>query len=864
MGAQHSTFLKRYLHEATICLLLVVGVSLPCRAVDLAQQVEFDIPPQKLSSALIQFSHQAKVQVVVAENLGEQVTDGVSGRHAIRDALTRLLKPSGLSYHPVGETSITVGKPGQIAQSGSAARLAVGTSDRPVPDAVTGNEIALEEIIVTAQKRAENVRDVPASITVMGGQQLANMSATRLTDYAAYVPGLQVDTDGTPGQTAITLRGINAISPTAVVGSYIDDVPMGSSSGLARGSQFALDMLPYDIDRVEILRGPQGTLYGASTMGGLIKYVTRSADLNEFEARAQGEVSTIEGAGDVGWGVRAGTNVPLIEGTLALRASYFNQRTPGYIDNGKTGAKDEGDLEQQGGRVSLTWQPSETVSVKLAAMLQNIDAQSRSQMTLDPTTLQPIYGDLTSANDLRSPFEQQLQFYSATVNWDLGWADFTSASSYASADTTQVQDGTPGFAPLLPVLTQGATLLGFTPFSLDLELDKVTQEFRLASPSGDRVEWLLGAFYTDEDSHNRQLVRTLDAAGNPILAPTFNPFTGAPILRPDGTPELLDPLAAIQIPSGYREYAVFGNLTYRFTDRFDVTAGLRWARNSQDFSQESLGPLIVVAGAPPRAVGKSDEDVLTYLISPRFHVNDDLMIYGRVASGYRPGGPNVALAGVPPTVDADTIVNYELGVKTQLLERRVLMDIAIFRIDWEDIQLTVPAPGGVSYGENGGKARSQGVELASMYSPLTGLRLGMTVAFTDATLSEDVPELSGRSGDRLPNSARWSGSVTTDYERPIGADWFARVGAGYRYVGNRYSAVESSPAAIRSASYGVVDLNASLFDDRWAVRLFAKNLANKRTYLTPSVFYDAFGGAARIDASVLQPRTLGVSLDVRF
>lgn len=203
--------------------------------------------------------------------------------------------------------------------------------------AAAGSTIdTLEEIVVTAQKRAENVQDVPSSISVLGGEQLQTLHAVQLTDYAAYVPGFQVDTRGSPGQAQLTLRGVAAsISSGPTVGVYLDDSPVGSSSIFAQGSSFQMDLMPYDIERIEVLRGPQGTLYGASTMGGLLKYVTRAPDLGSFELRAGTDLLSIKNGSGTGWGGRAGLNVPLIEGKLCsasqclqgIHARLHRQRT---------------------------------------------------------------------------------------------------------------------------------------------------------------------------------------------------------------------------------------------------------------------------------------------------------------------------------------------------------------------------------------------------------------------------------------------------------------------------------------------------------------------------------------------------------
>jgi iron complex outermembrane receptor protein len=645
---------------------------------------------------------------------------------------------------------------------------------------------------------------------------------------------------GTPGRAELSLRGITSLGGGAAIGTYIDDSPIGSSGGWARASSFSLDLLPYDIERVEVLRGPQGTLYGASTVGGLLKYVSRQPDLIEQEIRAGAELSSVEGADDLGWGARVGANLPLIAGKLAVRASYFEQRQPGFIDNVASGVEDENDVEQDGGRIAMLWQASEALSLRLSAMRQKTNADNSAAMGLDPVTLAP-YGDLRTSRQLPEAFDKELRYYSGVLNWNLGWADFVAASSYEETNTYYLLDVTQQFSSVIDLFTEGAVPDGLAPFPLTLDFEKFTQEVRLASPTGGRWEWLVGAFYTDEDSFNSQIVQARNGDGTPVAG--------------------LDPLADGQLLTTYREYAGFGDVTYRFTDRFDVSAGVRWAKNKQTFRQLSTGALIGDTDVP----GASSENVTTYMFSPRFHVSDATMVYARIASGYRPGGPNLGLPGVPPQVDADTLINYELGVKTELAERRGLIDLSVFYIDWSDIQVSA-AQGGISYQANGGEAQSKGVELTTVFSPAPGVRLGFNAAYIEATLAEDAPSLLGRSGDRLPGVPEWNASFTADYEFGVGSsNWSGRVGGGYRYVGDRYSLVQSDPQTFRDPAYDVVDLNATLFDERWTVALFVKNLLDDRERINTFAIYDAVSGdRSRVDAIILQPRTIGMSIEARF
>lgn len=697
--------------------------------------------------------------------------------------------------------------------------------------AQTTSLTSLEEVIVTASKRAENIQTVASSVSVLGAEDLETLHAAQLSDYAGYVPGLIVNSNGTPGQSTLILRGIAPLGDSAAVATYIDDSPLGASDGHSKASNFALDLFPYDIQRVEVLRGPQGTLYGASSLGGVLKYVTVAPDPTKLAVRFGGEVSNTKEAANAAWNARASVNVPLVDDKLALTASYFDKTEPGYVSNGVTGRQDENSNDVKGGRMAVLWNVNSDLSVKLSTMFQNIDSDDNSTMALEPTSLEPRYGDLTSAHVLPQPYEQRLRFYSATINWALPWGDFVSASSYSENRNRRDQDLSGQLGPLFPLFGLPP---GLVPYEGRLSLEKLTQEFRLVSGSGESFDWLVGAFFTDEDSVNDQTVHALDSNQTPLPAP-------------------FDPLGVSSQRTKYREYAAFGELTYKFSAAFSVTAGLRGAHNSQDFKFLSGGLL----GGPPTG-GTSDEDSLLYSLSPRLFLSDKTMVYFRAANGYRPGGPNGTLPGlnVPPSVDADTTDNYELGLKTEL-SGNLVANISLFRIDWNDIQLVTNDV--VNYTANGGAARSQGAELTIEYVPTAGLSLGLNGAFTDAELTQDAAAIDGRDGDRLPGVPRWSGAATARYSRTVLGDWTAQVGLGYRYVGETLSGVSSSSTLVRAPSYESLDLDARLMNANWTVSLFAKNVTDERGFIAPN-----FNGDAQIDTAFIRPRTIGLAVDWSF
>jgi outer membrane receptor protein involved in Fe transport len=718
--------------------------------------------------------------------------------------------------------------------------------------AAEGPSGVIDEIVVTAQKRSESVQDVPVSVSAFAEEQLSRVHATQLQDYAAYMPGINITSGGSPGQTSITLRGIAPVGPGSVVGTYVDDTPLGASNNYARATSFALDLMPYDIERVEVLRGPQGTLYGAGSMGGLLKYVLKEPSTEALEFRAGVEGSDVSGADDLGWGARAGVNIPLGD-TVALRASYFQQNTPGYIDNAYTNRQDVNEVEQSGGRLALKWQINENASLKLGGMWQRLDSDANGTMALGLTSTDPYrgtrtYGDLGNSIPNAEPFSKDVDYYSATLNWGLGWGEFVSATSYSKTHTVQTQDASITFGAFFPIYSVLLELPGapFDPglakFNIKLDHEKWTQEFRLASSGEGAIEWRVGAFYTEEDSKNEQIVDATDFNYVPI--PGFLPY-----------------FAFASLPSEYKELAVFGDVTFKITDSFDVITGLRFARNDQKFRQVSGGAVLPTANDP----GESDEDVFTYAVSPRWHLSDDTMLYVRVATGYRPGGPNTISLNLPRSVDADELTNYEVGVKSLFMDGRALINAAIFRIDWDDIQ-QARSFAGVSGLDNAGDARSVGLELESLFNVTDGLQLGFNLAYTDATLQSTPSDLKNKLNEQLPGVPEYSGAITANYSFTAFGGHEANVGGGWRYIDERWSQVVMTEENLAYAlpAYDVVDLYGELQFDKVTARLFVKNLTDERAFTGGGVTTDGANQPVRLDLAVLQPRTVGLSIDFQF
>jgi len=719
---------------------------------------------------------------------------------------------------------------------------AVALSSQPAL-AADSDTRALDEITVTAQKRIENLQDVPATVSVVRTEDLNALHATQLTDIGAYVPGLQVDSFGAPGQTTLSIRGISPLSANATVGSYIDDTPIGSTGFHDRGGNYALDLLPYDVRQIEVLSGPQGTLYGANALGGLIKHDLTIPHLDESEYRVGGSVFDVAHGTGTGSGLRGYVNTPLVTDKLGIIASVGQERTPGFIDNSATGREGQNSSLQQSARVGALWQVSDAAKVQVNALYAKAETDGVATVALDPATMQPLGGDLTDNNLRANVYDNSLHYISATLNWKLPGADFVSATSWSKKSDSVVQDATYTYQALLPLL--GGPADSAVEFPLFLSAKRFSQEFRLSSPDAARLEWLAGLYYDHEKGTNRQFLRTYRADGTSLAD------IG------------LDPLFEAALPTTYREYAAFANASFHATDRLEFGGGVRYARNDQDFSQivEAGSPILPPANVP----GDSSENVVTWIARSNFKFTSDTMGYVLVSTGYQAGGPNTSLPGVPPSVDSSELTNYEVGFKNSLLDGRAVVNIAAFELRWRKIQVPGSLPSGISYVANGGTARSRGLQFDTSVRAAPGLELRATASYIDAVLTEDAPTANGADGDRLPLVPKFSGSLRVDYQHDAFADWAFHAGAGLRHVGKRYSVGLLALDGIPTDAYDALDFNSDLSNKNWTVRVFAKNLTDERAYLTAFSFPDITGtAAAQNEGIVLQPRTVGLTVDYRF
>ena len=699
----------------------------------------------------------------------------------------------------------------------------------------------LEEVLVTAERRAERTLDVPVSISVISAADIERLHATNLRDLEAAAPGFTIKPGGSPGQVQIVVRGLPTPSAGgSAVATLIDDASVGSSTFWSDGPGFALDLLPYDIERIEILRGPQGTLYGANSISGVLKYVTKDPSLTARQAQISGEVFGIKDGGSLGTGVRGTWGAPLIEDELAVRASLYDQESPGYMKNPWRGVDHENTLSQYGGRLAILWQPGPQLQVKLQGIYQRINSAGNAFIfaqvlgTAQDPYYRPgnwYYGDLTYPHPVPEPFSSEVTFISGTLDWHAAFGDLVAVSSYSDKGVSEAQDFTGIYLdPWLPV--RNRYLTGAKKFS---------QEIRLTSPSGRKFEWLTGAYYTHERAWSDAYTDVLDEQLD--LIPSMNPFDEG------------------HAPSTYSEAALFGKLTYRITDRFDLAGGLRWLTNTQEVDQYTPASYRNPDGHPPTRV-RSAETPETYAFSARFRPQPETMIYVRVASGYRPGTPNPPVPGypeIPPLATSDTMVSYEAGVKSELLNRTATVDVDVFKVNWSNMQIgTSSADGRVAYDINAGKVTSDGCEFTTTYQPGDTLQLAVNGAYTDAYATEAAPAVGIFVATRLPASPKWTAAATLDYRLRELDHWTPQVGATWRHISSQYTVLSTTPPVGLVPAYSWVNVDLRITRSRYEFALYAKNLFDKRTYNNggPGVGPD---GALVFGGVTMEPRVVGLS-----
>jgi iron complex outermembrane recepter protein len=752
----------------------------------------------------------------------------------------------------------------------------------------------LQEVVVTATRRESTVHETPISITALSGEEIESRGVADFDTLAQSVPGLAMKSSG-PGQTEFEMRGLASVGGnSAVVGFYLDDTPLSAPGGAFNG-RIVIDPDLYDLNRVEVLRGPQGTLYGSSSMGGTIKVITNAPDPKSFDASGEGVLSDTYG-GDFNYAENGMLNLPL-GSNVALRIVGTESHDSGWLDRVviaepyfplETGPAPlfptRGDLaglpiaadypgvnyeDLTGARATLLFSPTDRLDITPMVFFQHITQGGLNQIDSVPGTnahYQPF--------DSPEGYDDRIDLGSLAIRYHFDGFDVVSSTARWKREALMMEDATEEiqwavsnvFATLLPFyISQGGYGIVSPDFEQDYT-DQWTEEIRLTSTGDSPFQWLFGYFYSDFDSQT-DLTVIWPGAAPPTALGTANAFTQH------------QPIKILQ-NSG------FGEISYQITSQLKATAGVRRysfvseIANSQSGVLSATGSNAVLSTSnSERSQGANPKAELTY------EPNKELLLYATAARGFRPGGGNQAIptgsAGLGPTCEAalqmlynttafvpspttftpDNIWSYEIGEKTQTDDRRLIVNAAEYYERWDHVQQYVPLSCGFPFSTNAGDARIYGSELEVSTIPLPGLQLSVNGSYTQGTfVSGTFAGLLIASGDQLQNIPKWTLSQSISYRYPItqSVDFIARL--DNNYVGKR---IDVTFGVNQLPSYDIANLRFGVSGEHWVATLFFDNAFNKRALIDNVLQYN-------IDVptfnrtTVSQPLTVGVDVTYHF
>jgi iron complex outermembrane recepter protein len=740
------------------------------------------------------------------------------------------------------------------AQAGSNAQVAQNS----VQSASGSAQAQPEEIVVTSSRRAEKVKNVPSAITVLSGDTLTNLGVESLHDYAQLTPGLSFRDFGNPGNGTIIIRGLNSGSQqtTNTAAIYIDDAPFSASGYLTASANLAADPDIADLDRIEVLKGPQGTLYGANSLGGLIQFVSKQPNLNDFSGLVTEGTTAIDG-GAAGYTFRNTVNIPVVPGTLAVRINGVYKDDPGWTDNVATGKNDANSSIVEGGRISALWEATDQLKVNASYIYQDIQNHGYAQQDNVTDTLTPLYGANKYASAFNLPSTIEYSLLQGKAQYDLENFSFIDSMSYGAYHTNIQADYTPEYLayfrsagpPFSTVIPANGAIIDQS----NPNMNKFTNEARVVSQRLGPVEFVAGVFYTNEKNQYLSVLNVAHANGTPLAAP-YNI-----LYRATST-------------SNYDEVAGFGDITYYITDDLDLTGGVRISQNDQ-YAQTGGVNAVRFYGPRTPLDFLFSQTVGTYLLTLRYRPTEDISTYFRVATGYRPGGPQNNPSpppGAQKVINSDTTIDYEAGVKATLFDGLVSADVSGYRIDWSDIQLPTLYQGLVLQG-NAGDAVVNGFEGEFTYHPTGSLNIGLSIGYTDAHLTTVSPGAQTTTGvapgDPLPLTPNWTLALLADQIVPITDNLTADFGATLSYRSDMPSSFPGTTLNpnVQIPSLTTLDLRSELnFEDKYKVNFRIENVTNSFGYTTIVTNKVYAGQPIPTNGFVIRPRTFVISFSEAF
>ena len=741
-------------------------------------------------------------------------------------------------------------------------------------------QTVLEEIIVTAEKREQALSDVPMAVAAFGQNTIEDRGYTNLESFFRQVPSVSL-LDGGAQRKQVIIRGIAVDAGVRAGGlssTYVDET-------LVTGGSFALDPRMFDMERVEVLKGPQGTLYGGGSISGSVRYITNKPNTEEFQSNIAFDTSKTQGAKQ-GYSFDAMLNIPLIEGVLGFRAVAFSADNSGYYDNPYLGLTSQGQFDQTGSRLSLQWTPTDTFTATGTYFVDETFQDGWYRATGDD------WAARNQSNRMQEVLTADAEILGLNLEWDVGWATITSATamldfySYRKVDRSflGIDDPVEGWDDArLAVLD-------------DTWDDTISEELRIVSAPDQfgRFDWIAGIYYSDLDNDVDvgDYIGIGDRydqnnAGDRLVA--ANPNQGWVSVFPEG---YASPFGLNEIPGTYpdmiyreikhydeKQVAFFGELTYNVSDELSATIGIRDTNttNGGGFTNQ------VADGGPPAF----SESVITpvykephtnYMLNVAWHVNDDVMIFGRAAEGFRvgTGGANPVvqpscqalaervLGFRPGPVASDTMWAYEVGTKMTLADGRMVVNAGIYRNEWTDLQVNIRLQGdatcSIGFPQNLAAATGNGGEFTLDYLVSDRLQVGLSGGWVDFTVDAGAEFLGANVGDRLPSHPDFTLSGNFDYSFPVMAGWDGFARGEMNYIGEMVGDFVGPGAdRVSFGKYTVANLRVGATDGRWEWTLYANNLFN-----ADGLTFQFKDRRNRTESLVIRPFTLGVNVRTRF
>lgn len=704
---------------------------------------------------------------------------------------------------------------------------------------------------MTATRREQSLSDVPLAVSAIAGQALERANVSSFQELVRVDPSLAIQNYGAAINQFI-VRGIES-DTAATTGLYFDEVPLVGGSPTEGGGDGSPSMRLLDLERVEVLKGPQGTLFGSGSMAGTLRFITNKPVLGQTSGAFSAALAGVKGGNRL-WQGHAVANLPVGE-TLAVRLVGWNEDGGGYIEQDFGGAikRNVNDISTVGGRVSAKWQPTSDFTLLASASHQEIKVDGTQNWDLGRTYVSTAYST--------EPYKDNLDLFSLTANYDLGFGTVTAATSYSEFSFFRPKDSTP--------TGQFFGLPGVARYAQTQDFRAYTGELRFASDFDGPVQIVTGAYY--QNDQNRFEGAAVQA--DPVTGETpCNTYYGC-IASGD--------VSALEYSNNLRrrvsQYAIYGQADWEIVPNLTATAGLRYfsatvkdfGQNLQDISDWFGGVLTTPYITQD---DRQKESKTSYNFALRYEFGPETSLYGRVASGYRVGGTNNAQNAattfgidIPFGYGSDSLWNYEVGFKTALLNRALFLDVAAYRIDWSDQQLPATDPSGAfGYVINAGKTRINGAEIQLRGRPARGLNFAIGAVYTDAKLAADLPQavldagVIGLDGDRVPRVPKLSLNASGEYEAPVTADLDGYVSGAVTYRGASPYTFQSDPTNIAMPRYALLSARIGLRKGDYDLSLYGENLTNKAAV---SGLYSALDGDKVYSP---RPRTIGVRLTGKF